>query len=106
LPIVNAKVEIWKDGVLIDTLYTDSEGRANKTLEIGEYEIIISKTGYQTITKTETISTRTELMVNLPEAIAVGAHDVDVTLTLMKDYTLASTSKTLNLTLTYEKLVA
>lgn len=106
MPIVNAKVEIWKDGVLIDTLYTDSQGKARKTLDVGAYSIIISKTGYNTITKNETISTRTELLVNLPEAIALGATELLLGISCAKDYSTNYTSVPISITSTYETDVA
>jgi len=102
MPIANAKVEIYKDSTLIATGYTDSEGRFSYTLDVGTYTIIISKTGYQTVTKTETVSTRTQLVVNLPEAVALGAKDLTLTLTLLKDYTVSSQDKNLNLACSYE----
>jgi len=69
MPIVNAKVEIYKDSELIVTGYTDSEGKFSTALNAGTYRVVISKEGYATQEKTETLSKYTELMVNLPSII-------------------------------------
>lgn len=64
--IEDALVEILEDDVVIKSGYTDEDGKYTTTLGAGTYEIRISKTGYQTITKTETLNYPTEIMVNLP----------------------------------------
>jgi len=106
MPIANAKVEIYKDSTLITTGYTDSEGRFKYSLDVGTYTIVISKTGYQTITKVETVGTRTQLVVNLPESIALGTKDFDLTLSCVKDYTVSSQDKNLTLACSYETVLA
>lgn len=65
----NVKVEIYLAGVLIKTGYTDALGTYKTNVAAGVYTIILSKTGYNTITKTETITRPSELMVNLPTYI-------------------------------------
>ena len=72
--IEDAKVEIYKDSVLIKTGYTDANGTYKTYLEAGDYVIVLSKEGYNTVTKTETLTRNTELMVNLPTKLSyVGA---------------------------------
>mgnify|MGYP001052222782 CR=1 FL=1 len=72
MPIEDALVEVYKDGELWASGLTDSTGRWSCTLVAGSYTIIISKTGYQTITKSETVGFNTELIVNLPTAAPGG----------------------------------
>jgi subtilisin family serine protease len=44
LPLANAQIELVGTPY---TLFTDGNGRFNKTLPVGSYELIVSKTGYQ-----------------------------------------------------------
>jgi len=105
MPIANAKVEIYKNDVLIATGYTDADGKYTYPLEAGDYRIVISKTGYNTVTKEETIGTRTQLVVNLPESAYGLPLDKTVSVTLLKDYTLSSTDKTVSVGTTIETVV-
>lgn len=66
MPIEGAHVEVFKDGVLVAEGYTDADGKWTQRLLAGTYHIIVSKTGYTTIEKTETLVRRTDLIVNLP----------------------------------------
>jgi len=66
MPIEDAYVEVWQNGVLVADGYTDATGRFTTDLLEGTYLIRISKAGYATIEKTETIARSTELIVNLP----------------------------------------
>jgi len=78
MPIANAKVEIFKDTELIYTGYTDENGRFTKMLDAGTYKIRISKEGYLTVEKTETLTRSTELMVNLPSELYLGGYTYEV----------------------------
>lgn len=102
MPIVGAKVEVWKDGVLIQTGYTDDTGKFLTTLEIGDYDIIISKEGYNTITKEELIGTRTQLIVNLPSLSVAVSTDALCTISLLKDYTTSIQDMPLSVSTDYE----
>ena len=64
--IEGALVEIIQDSTVIKSGYTDANGKYTTVLGAGTYTIRISKTGWQTIEKTETLAYPTELMVNLP----------------------------------------
>lgn len=64
--IEDALVEIIQDSIVVKSGYTDVNGKYTTVLGAGTYTIRISKTGYRTIEKTETLSQPTELMVNLP----------------------------------------
>lgn len=66
--IAGATVDIYLGGVLVASGTTDALGTYVTTLIPGTYDIIIHKTGYQTVTKHEVLSIQTELMVNLPAA--------------------------------------
>lgn len=66
--IQGATVDIYLGGVLILSGTTDAFGTYKTTLLPGTYDIIIHKTGYQQVTKHETLTIQTELMVNLPLA--------------------------------------
>jgi len=68
--IENALVEIIQDSIVVHSGYTDVNGKYTTVLGAGTYTIRISKDGYRTIEKTETLSQPTELMVNLPMEIA------------------------------------
>jgi hypothetical protein len=68
--IEGVKVEIYLSGVLIKTGYTDSLGTYKTNVAAGIYVIVLSKEGYNTITKTEVLTKPTELMVNLPTKIS------------------------------------
>lgn len=85
MPIANAKVEVWKDGVLIQTGYTDVNGKYSTTIEAGTYQIKIIKDGYLTQTKTETITRTSELMVNLASENVLGGYDYDHSVFAGKD---------------------
>jgi len=76
MPIEDAYVEVWQNGILIADGYTDATGRFTTSLLEGTYLIRISKAGYDTIEKTETIARSTELIVNLPTAAPGGVWDV------------------------------
>lgn len=67
--IEGALVEIIQDSTVIKSGYTDSNGKYTTAIGAGTYKIRISKTGYKTIEKNETLTQATELMVNLPEMI-------------------------------------
>jgi len=107
MPIQNAKVEIYKDSTLIETGYTDVYGKYHTTLSAGTYRIVISKTGYETIEKTETVTKTTELMVNLPTPAYGLPYDVPLTMpSIIAQFTLSSTDVTLSMiTLNYESEV-
>jgi len=64
--IEDALVEIIQDSTVIKSGYTDENGKYTTVLGAGTYTIRISKAGYRTIEKTETLAYPTELMVNLP----------------------------------------
>lgn len=64
--IAGATVDIYLAGALIISGTTDALGTFVTSLAPGVYDIIIHKTGYQTVTKHEVLSIQTELMVNLP----------------------------------------
>lgn len=64
--IEGALVEIIQASIVIKSGYTDVNGTYKTVLGAGTYTIRISKTGWQTIEKTETLSYPSELMVNLP----------------------------------------
>jgi len=64
--IEGALVEIIQDSTVVKSGYTDAQGKYSTVLGAGTYKIRISKTGYQTIEKTETLAYPSELMVNLP----------------------------------------
>lgn len=98
MPIAEAKVEIYKDSELIYTGYTDSNGKFNHTLEAGTYTIKISKTGYMTIEKTETLTRSTELMVNLPTELVIMGTSYDISV-------LTGTDKTVTISTSYEATV-
>jgi len=102
MPIQNAKVEVYKDSELIETGYTDVDGKYHTTLGAGTYRIVISKTGYETIEKTETITKTTELMVNLPTPPYGLPLDVYLTEVLSYDYTLGSSDVTPTESISYE----
>jgi len=72
MPIEDAHVEVYKDGALVAEGYTDATGRYTTSLDAGTYLVRISKTGYATIEKTETLARSTELVVNLPDLPPVG----------------------------------
>jgi len=59
-------VEIYKDDVLVDTGLTDANGTYKTYLAAGTYRIELSKEGYWPVTKNETLTRNTELMVNCP----------------------------------------
>lgn len=69
--IEDVKVEIYLGGILITTGYTDALGTYKTNVAAGDYVIVLSKDGFNTITKTETITRPTELMVNLPTKLVV-----------------------------------
>jgi hypothetical protein len=78
--IENVKVEIYLSGILIKTGYTDALGTYKTNVAAGLYTIVLSKDGYNTITKVETITRPTELMVNLPaSALAVIVEPIPIT---------------------------
>lgn len=64
--IEGALVSIYLGGVLVQTGLTDSLGTFKTVLVAGTYDIIITKDGYSPVTKHETLTIQTELMVNLP----------------------------------------
>ena len=66
--IEGALVEIIQNSTVVKSGYTDAQGKYSTILGLGTYKIRISKTGYDTVEKTETLSYPTELMVNLPSA--------------------------------------
>jgi len=68
--IEGALVEVIQAGMTVQSGYTDSIGKYVTVLGSGIYTIRISKTGYRTIEKTETLTQPTELMVNLPMELA------------------------------------
>lgn len=105
MPIANAKVEIYKDSILITTGYTDSYGKFTYPLDVGDYKIIISKEGYQTVTKEETVSTRTQLIVNLPSLTVAVTTDALGVITLVKDYFTTVTEKVSPITLTKDTTI-
>lgn len=72
--IENALVEIIQAGVTVKSGYTDANGKYSTVLGAGTYTIRISKEGYKTIEKTETLSYPTELMVNLPAFLPPEGH--------------------------------
>ena len=72
--IEDVLVEIYKDDVLVASGYTDENGTYKTYLEAGTYEIVLSKEGYNTITKNETLTRNTELMVNLPTKLSSLGH--------------------------------
>jgi len=102
MPIENAKIEIYEDSELIETGYTDVYGKYHTTLSAGTYRIVISKTGYETIEKTETITKTTELMVNLPTPAYGLPLDVYITEIITYDFTLSSSDRTLTESISYE----
>lgn len=65
--IENALVSIAQAGIVVKSGLTDSTGKYSTVLGAGTYTITISKTGYETIVKTETLAQATELMVNLAD---------------------------------------
>jgi len=67
--IENALIEIIQDDTVVKSGYTDEDGKYTTVLGAGTYLIRISKDGYTTIEKTETLNYPSELMVNLPELI-------------------------------------
>lgn len=69
--IEGALVEIIQDSTVVKSGYTDANGKYSTVLGAGTYKIRISKTGYQTIEKTETLAYPSELMVNLPYMVPV-----------------------------------
>jgi len=69
--IENALVEIIQDSTVVKSGYTDANGKYATVLGAGTYKIRISKSGYRTIEKTETLAYPSELMVNLPMELAV-----------------------------------
>jgi len=105
MPIVGALVQVFKDSELIASGYTDSEGKWSYTLEAGTYLIRISKTGYSTIEKTEVVATRTQLFVNLPEAIEKGGYDFTPESMLLYDMIVEDRAWYPQSTLSYETVV-
>lgn len=67
--IAGVTVSIYLSGVLVRTGTTDVTGKYATVIGPGVYDIVLSKAGYKTITKHETIAYATELMVNLPSAL-------------------------------------
>lgn len=67
-----ATINIYLNGTLIVTGITDALGTFQTLLLPGTYVIIISASGYQSITKTEVLTINTELIVNLPLAMPPG----------------------------------
>ena len=64
--ISNVLVEIIQNDVVIKYGYTDGNGKYTTKLDAGVYKIRLSKTGFKTTEKIETLDCSTELMVNLP----------------------------------------
>jgi len=65
----DAKIEIYRDGILVAEGYTDIRGRFAVQLEAGAYEIRITLPDKRTITKYEFIPKDTQLVVNIPPYI-------------------------------------
>jgi len=63
-------VKVYKDDVLIDSGLTDANGTWKTYLAAGIYRIELSKDGYYPVTKNETLTRNTELMVNCPTKLA------------------------------------
>ena len=78
--IDNVLVEIIQNDIVIKSGFTDANGRYTTPLEIGTYKIRLSKTGFKTIEKIETLNQPMELMVNLPleHYFVKGVSHVDV----------------------------
>jgi hypothetical protein len=72
--IEGVKVEIYLSGVLTKTGYTDALGTYKTNVAAGAYVIVLSKDGFNTITKTEVITKPTELMVNLPTKLPISGQ--------------------------------
>ena len=85
MPISGALVEIYKNELKIKEGYTDENGKYSTTLDAGVYRIVVSKAGYNTIEKTETIGATTELLVNLPAGVVYEEYDVEVTISTLID---------------------
>jgi len=66
--IADVLVEIIRAGVVVKSGYTDANGKYSTVVGAGTYTIRLSKAGYQTIEKTETLAYSSELMINLPDA--------------------------------------
>lgn len=107
--IEDVKVEIYKNEVLIDTGYTDENGTYKTYIAAGDYVIVLSKDGYNTITKTETITRPSELMINLPTKqvimgvsgmvkLFMGDHVVNPTITTIPTMHQKLTKKTATIT--------
>jgi hypothetical protein len=105
----NVKVEIYLAGVLIKTGYTDALGTYKTYVAAGDYIIVLSKDGYSTITKTETITRPSEIMVNLPTKqvimgvsgmvkLFMGDHVVNPTITTIPTMHQKLSKKTLTIT--------
>lgn len=100
--IAGVHVEVFKDSTLVKEGYTDENGKWTDTLEAGTYLIRLSKTGYTTVEKTETIPRDMQLMVNLPKTVVPS---VDKTVTMIRGYetsVLGGTYKTSSISTSYE----
>lgn len=115
--IENALVEIIQSGVTVKSGYTDSNGKYTTVLGAGTYTICISKTGYKTITKTETLQYATELMVNLPMEVSptgksglllpfVIAEAANPQIILLNEVTVTPNIKTCSITLLHQEIIS
>ena len=65
--IEHVSVAIYSGGALVQSMDTDSDGEASFTLPLGNYTVVLSKTGYVTTTYTAMLVRASETRVlNLP----------------------------------------
>jgi len=62
-PISNVYIEIYKDGILVATGYTDANGQLELLLQSGTYKIRASKSGYETVEKTVVVEANTSVTI-------------------------------------------
>ena len=86
MPIEDAHVEVYKDGVLVAEGYTDAEGKFSTPLAPGDYLIRVSKAGFATIEKTETLARSTELIVNLPSYEVLTSFETSIIQPVSDDF--------------------
>jgi len=61
--IPNVYIEVYKDGVLVVTGYTDANGQLELLLQAGTYKIRASKSGYETVEKTVVVEADTSVTI-------------------------------------------
>lgn len=117
-PIEDALVEIIQGGSTVKSGYTDADGKYQTTLGPGTYTIRISKTGYQTAEKTETLNYSTELMVNLEARVpSTGRSGIVTTVisgeavnpiltTISKAFTTGVTTQTSSISTSYSTSIS